>query len=300
MLANAFIYRLVKPISLTASELEVALESFVFTECGPTQEKSIGFVPSRGKDHGALVEAIDGHWILKVAMETRAVPGSVIKKEVEKKCEEILNSTGRKPGKKERRDLTDEVKLSLLPSAFPKESKSIIWIDTKANTVVVEGSSQSKSDEVVSLLVKAIDGLALALIQTQVSPAQAMAQWLSTDEAPEKFVVERECELKASDESRGTVKYNKFSLDTQEIKQHIQLGHMPTRLALTWNDRVSFVLTENLQVKKIAFQDAVFVDRPGNDGAEDLFDADVSILTGELSAMTDDLVAALGGEAKAA
>lgn len=299
MIANAFVYRLASPLSVSASELEEKLQAFQFTECGATQEKAIGFTPARGKEHGALVEVFGGDWILKVTLETKAVPAKVIKKDVDKKCEEIEASTGRKPGKKERRDITDEVRLTLLPFAFPKEAKSFVWIDTKSAMVVVEGSSQSKADEIVSLLVKAIDGFALALVQTEQSPAQAMAQWLASDEAPSKFTVERECELKASDESKGTVKYNKFSLDTQEIKQHIQLGHMPTRLALTWNDRVSFVLTESLLIKKIAFLDAVFVDRGGNDGSEDLFDADMAILTAELSAMITDLIAALGGEPKA-
>lgn len=300
MLANAFIYRLAAPLTISVTDLEAALEPLQFVECGPTQEKSTGFVPSRGIEHSALVEAFDGHWILKVAIETKAVPAKLIKKEVDKKAEEILASTGRKPGKKERREITDEVRLTLLPSAFPKESRSTVWIDTKASVVVVEGSSQSKSDEIVSLLVKAIEGLSLSLIQTTVSPSAAMAQWLSTDEVPGNFVVERECELKASDESKATVKYNKFSLDTQEIKQHIHHGYLPTRLALTWNDRVSFVLTENMQLKKIAFLEDVFVNRPGGDGEEDLFDADISIMTGELGPMVADLIEGLGGEVKAA
>jgi recombination associated protein RdgC len=73
---------------------------------------------------------------------------------------------------------------------------------------------------------------------------------------------------------------------------------VPTRLALTWEDRVSFVLTEALQLKKIAFLETVFegnASSPG-DTKDDNFDADVAIATGELRKLIPDLLEALGGE----
>jgi recombination associated protein RdgC len=94
------------------------------------------------------------------------------------------------------------------------------------------------------------------------------------------------------------VRYTRHALDTEEVAQHIALGKMPTRLALTWNDRVSFVLTEALQLKKISFQDVVFeaAATAAGDGKDDNFDADVAIATGELSQLIPDLLEALGGE----
>ena len=63
---------------------------------------------------------------------------------------------------------------------------------------------------------------------------------------------------------------------------------------MTWDDRVSFMLTEGMQIKKISFLDMVF---EGNKtGKDDSFDADVAIATGELSKMIPDLFEALGGE----
>jgi len=110
--------------------------------------------------------------------------------------------------------------------------------------------------------------------------------------------VDRECELKAADESKAVVRYTRHALDTDEVTQHIAMGKMPTRLALTWGDRVSFVLTEGLQIKKVAFLDTVFeaaASSPG-DGKDDNFDADVTIATGELGKLIPDLLEALGGE----
>ena len=125
-----------------------------------------------------------------------------------------------------------------------------------------------------------------------------MAMWLGAKEAPRGFSVDRECELRACDESKAVVKYGRHPLDIDEVSQHIRMGKMPTKLALTYNDRVSFVLTEGLQLKKIAILDVVF-EVASHAEHEDHFDADVTISTGELAKMLPALIGVLGGEVSA-
>jgi recombination associated protein RdgC len=126
------------------------------------------------------------------------------------------------------------------------------------------------------------------------SPQAAMSSWLLEQEPPACLTVDRECELKAADESKAVVRYVRHALDTEEVKQHIAAGKLPTRLALTWDSRVSFVLTEALQLKKLTFLDSVF---EGTSSEKDEgFDADVAIATGELRKLLPDLLEALGGE----
>jgi len=94
------------------------------------------------------------------------------------------------------------------------------------------------------------------------------------------------------------VRYTRHALDTDEVSEHIAQGKMPTRLAMTWNDHVSFVLTEALQLKKVAVLDVVFEAAAAlsSDGKDDNFDADVAIATGELQKLIPDLLEALGSE----
>jgi len=92
------------------------------------------------------------------------------------------------------------------------------------------------------------------------------------------------------------VRYAKHALDIEEVRQHIADGKRPTRLAMTWDDRVSFELTHGMQIRKIVFLEGT------GDGAsggkkEDNFDADVAIATGELGQLVPALLDALGGEA---
>jgi recombination associated protein RdgC len=123
-----------------------------------------------------------------------------------------------------------------------------------------------------------------------------MSNWLSTQEPPAGFTIDRECELKASDESKSVVRYAKHPLDIEEVRQHIADGKRPTRLAMTWADRVSFELTEGMQLRKIVFLEGTEGTGAIKDGKEDNFDADAAIATGELGQLVPDLLEALGGE----
>ena len=122
-----------------------------------------------------------------------------------------------------------------------------------------------------------------------------MAHWLKEQEPPVGFSIDRECELKSADEAKAVVRYARHPLDIDEVREHIEQGKMPTKLAMSWDDRVSFVLTESLQIKKVTFLDTVFEGQKQDDGG---FDTDVAIATGELSKLIPDLVEALGGEGR--
>lgn len=295
MIKNAIIYRISANLP-DLSALEEALQKDTFQPCGPTQEQSSGWVPPRGEAHGALVESVGGQWMLRFQSESKILPASVVQKRVQEKCNAIEREAGRKPGKKEQRELKEEARLDLLPQAFTKESGVWVWIDPQARTLVVDTSSQAQADAAVTSLVECLPpGFALALLNTQTSQQAAMAQWLLEQEAPEGFYIDQECELKASDDSGAVVRYGRHPLDIEEVRQHIEQGKLPTKLALTFDGRVSFLLTDGLCLRSIQLQD---VARDDN-GAESSFDADVAIITGELTRLLPDLIAALGGDSAA-
>jgi recombination associated protein RdgC len=213
---------------------------------------------------------------------------------VKERVAQIEATSGRKPGKKETRDIKDDIRLELLPMAFTKQVSVPLWMDPQARWLLVDAASQAKGDEAVTLLVKSLPGLAVTLLNTKLSPTAAMAEWLISQQPPVGFSVDRECELKAADESKAVVRYARHPLDTAEVRAYVESGKLPTRLALTWRDRVSLVLTEGLQLKKLAFLDVVFEGATADQ--DDGFDADIAIATGELRKLLPDLLEALGGE----
>ena len=288
------VYRIAPQWQVDLTQVEEALAKAPFLECGATQEQSLGWVPPRGDAHGPLAESVGGQWILRFMVESKVLPGSVLARRVKEKAERIEQETGRKPGKKESKELKEEAKLDLLPMAFTKQGSMWVWIDTASRLLVLDTGSQGRADEVVTLLVESLPGLSVSLLNTQTSPQAAMSHWLSTQEAPVGFTVDRECELKSADEAKAVVRYARHPLDIEEVQAHIAAGKLPTKLALTWDDRVSLMLTEGLQIKKVSFLDTVFEGTKADDGG---FDTDVAIATGELVKLIPDLIEALGGEA---
>jgi recombination associated protein RdgC len=295
MFKNLTIYRLGAGWRPSLEDIEEALAKGQFQPCGATEPLSLGWVPARGIEHGALVESIDGNLHLQLLIESRVLPGSVVKERVDEIAAKIEEQTGRKPGKKALKDLKEQATQELLPLCFKKRSSIRVWIAPEQHLLMIDASSPARCEEVVSLLVKTLDGLTLHLVQSAEAPATCMAAWLLDGDAPEGFTIDRDAELKSEDEMRSTVRYGRHALDIDEVRQHLQAGKRPTRLALSYKDRVSFVLTDTLQIKKISFLDLVFEGRDKPETA-DAFDADATIAAGELSAMIPALIEALGGE----
>ena len=297
MFKNLILYRweFAQPVAL--GDLEKGLQENRFVDCGLTQEKSVGWVEPRGVAHGPLAESVGGQWILKLAIETRQVPGSVIKRKLGERLRELESSEGRKPGKREQRALQDELRFQLLPQAFTRLNHVTVWIDPQAQWLVLDVASQARADEAITCLVQSLPAISLAPLQTAISPARLMADWLLDPSSTGPFSIDKECLLQAAAGSRAVVRYTRHSLDTDEVREHISSGKQPSRLALGWRDRLTFVLTETLQLKKLGFADAVF--EGGEKHGDDEFDANVAIATGELRELLPDLLAALSDEGQA-
>jgi recombination associated protein RdgC len=296
MFKNLIIYR----FQNAPEEIETMESGLVrFTPCGATQEKSMGWIEPREHENGPLVESVDGQRILRFQIETKAVPGAVVRKKAQEAADHIEASTGRKPGKKETRALREDALLALLPQAFPKQKAIWVWFDMGAGLLFIGAASQSAADDVVTALVTSFDGLQVAMLNTAVTPSQAMTQWLLTEDEndwPEGLAVERQVVLKSHSEDKAVVKFDRHHLINDEIRKHIAEGKLPEQLALSWEGRVSFVMTAGMALRKLSFLEGALEDRQERD---DAFDADVALATGELRQMIPALIAAMGGELKA-
>jgi len=122
-----------------------------------------------------------------------------------------------------------------------------------------------------------------------------MTGWVADGEAPGGFTIDQDLELRSAE--KATVRYVKHTLEGEEIRQHIAAGKIVTRLALTWGERISFVLNENLQIKRVGFLDILKEEADGQAENEDeRFDIDFTLMSGEVARLLDDLLEALGGE----
>ena len=295
MFKNLTIFNVTSPLGLQV--LEAALAAMPFAPCAASQDKALGWVPPRGQAHGALVESVNGQWMLRFMVETRQVPASIIQRRVEEACKEIEVTSGRNPGKKEKRDLKEEIRAALMPQAFPRQQATWVWLDPTTHRLVLDTTSAAVADDILTALVKLLDGFVAEPLNTATSPTVAMATWLAEQSAPAGFALGKECELKSADESQAKVRYSHHPLMIGEVQAHLAQGKQPTCLALQWDDRVNFVLTDNLQLKKVTFEDNVLEQARAQGQHADNFDGNVLMVTAELGPLIGDLVMALGVEA---
>lgn len=274
----------------TAEDLCAKLKPF--QPCGSSDFKSMGWVSPHD---GALAYSVNGQILLSLRTEEKVLPPAVVKKEVSKRERAIEAQQGSRPGRKQRAEIKDAVIAELLPRAFTKEDHTTIWIDPK-NRLFVVGGGLRQVDVVIEQLRLSLDDVPLILIQTSNSPSFSMTSWLVNGDAPEGFTIDKDCELRSQGEESASVKYSNESLDGNEIHRHVAIGKAASSLAMTYNERVSFVLTKAFEIKRICMLDTVMEDAAANDNDAGAFDADVTIMTGELSSMIPALVTALGGE----
>lgn len=293
MFKNAVIYKIQAAGKAADPLLATLLEGAAFVPCAPTQPVSVGWVPPRNQDNGLLVEHIDGQIILKLMTETKIIPADAVERKLDEACRAVETSTGRKPGKKHRKELKEEVIHGLLPTALTRRAAVTVWLDLARGLVFVDTTSQTRADDAASMLVRSIEGLAMGVFSTIESPQSWMTRMLRATDTSVDFSVDRDCELRASDESGAVVRYQNHDLFIGEIAEHIDAGKLPVRLALCYVERVSFVLTETCALRKIHILDTAYIDTRTKD---DDFDADVAIATGQIGLLIDELVLDLGGE----
>lgn len=291
---NLKIYRLSAPLSDYAEQLQAGLKRNAFQSGNNLEMQSLGWIAPR--EGGELAHPVAGRFLLCLRAEKKLLPATVINQVTKARAEEIEEQQGYKPGRKQMREIKERVTDDLLPRAFSVYRDTRVWIDPLNRWLVIDTASSSKADEVIGLLAKTVEPFPLENLYVAQSPASAMTGWLAEDEAPANFTIDQDTELRSSGESGAAVRYVKHSIDAEDARRHIQSGKQCTRLALTWADRVSFVLTEGLDIRRVAPLDVL---KEGADYAQtddEKFDSDMVLMTGELAKMLAELVEALGGE----
>lgn len=292
---NARIYRLSPSFSMSAAQIAEHLNRYAFRPGNSSEMQSIGWLPPR--ENGGLVHAIGDQFLIALRAEVKLLPASVINQAAKARAAEAEEQQGYKPGRRQMKEIKEQITDELLPKAFSVYRDTRAWIDAKNRWLVIDAAASARADELLGLLAKSIDPFPVESLYVTQSPAAAMTQWLAEDEAPPNLSIDQDTELRASGESGAAVRFVKHSIDPDDVRRHIGSGKQCTRLALTWADRVSFVLTESLDLKRLAPLDVIKEnsDAMSQNDAEQ-FDSDFTLMAGEMAKLLADLVDALGGE----
>jgi len=288
---NLSIYRLPRPWPLSAEDLSADLAKLPLTLPGAIDAQSTGWVSPRGNDQ--FVHVVNQQVLLAFGAHQKLLPNEVINQFAADKIKETEENEGRRVGRKETREIRESVTIELLPR-FTRRRTTFGWIDPVNGWLIIDSATSSKADEFLGLL-RATNNIPLKLLRANRSPAAAMTGWVAAGEAPKGFTIDQDLSLESAEHAK--VRYVKHSLEGEGVRQMIAEGKVATQLAMTWNDRISFVLTDDLRIKRLAFLDILKEQSDGQaENEEERFDLDFALMTGEVARLLDDLVEALGGE----
>ena len=300
---NARIFRFTKPFDISAEALEEKLQADAFKPCGPQETTRQGWVPPLGKHGDQLVHSANGYHLIALRKEEKILPGPVVKEAVEERAEAIEVEQGRKVRKKEKEEIKEQVMLEMLPQAFSRNRRCFAYLAPQDGVLVVDAGSAKQAEDLASTLRKSLGSLPVRPPAVEQAPAFTFTGWLNESiDHPATIVLGSECELKDPSEDGGVVRCKDLDLKADEIRNHLEAGMQVTKLALTWDDNVSFVLDEELGIRRLKFGETLQdqLDDVDADDAMAKFDAAFTIMTLELSRLIPGLLEALGGEDRSA
>jgi recombination associated protein RdgC len=282
---NAKLYKLDDMARLDLDGLDELLAQRRFRPCGPVEVASLGWHSPLGESADGLSHAAGGCVLVCARRQERILPSAVVAEALEERVADLEERESRDVGRAERRRLRDEVVVDLLPRAFTRSRQIQAYLDTVAGWLVVDAASEKAADELVSLLRETLGSLPVRPPRPPRSPVDLMTSWLIDGESPEGFSLGDECELRDARDERSVVRCRGQDLAGEEISTHLQSGKQVVKLGLDWQDRLHFLLQEDLSLKRMRFADALLDDvQDAGDVAAQL-DAEFAIMSLELRAL---------------
>jgi|SRR5450631_25316 recombination associated protein RdgC len=292
---NLVFHRLPANWDLSAADFESQLAGRTLKPCGPFDMSSRGWVPVTSG--GRLLHTVNQQHMVALGVDEKLLPGSIVRQVAQERADVQAQEQGFPVGRKQMRDLRARVGDELRARALTRRRTTRAWFDPASGWFAVDASSIPRAEMVVETLSDTLGSFAPQAIETGRSPQASMASWLLRAEAPVHFSIDDDLELQSADKAKSMVRYTRHPLDGKEIRGHLAAGKFPTRLGLTWKDRLAFVLTDKLQVKRLEFLEMSKVDTEGEDvDPAEQFDIDFAVMAGELGGLLRDLTSALGND----
>jgi len=262
-----------------------------------TRHESSWLDSTLGREHQALALVQDQCAMFCARKQEKILPAAAIREICDEQAAKIAEQQGRPLGRKQRNQLRDEVLLQLLPKALSKSTYTFAYLDLSNRWLIVDASSSSKAEELIALLRQSLGELPAVLPKLKGPISDAVTMWLSTQETPAGFAFTDTCELRSSVDD-SIIRCRNLALDSEEISQHLATGKYLSKIGLSWQDRLEFVLHEDCSIKQLKPSDLLRESFENSSDADAQFDQDFALMRMEFASFLHDLMLALGGEAE--
>ncbi len=294
---NLQVFLLKEKFTQTQEELEEQLTAHRYRPCGSLEVAVQGWHPPLSGGSEQLCFSSNGCLLVCLRREEKLLPASVVNEVLADKVNQIELEEARSVGRKEKKDLKEEVYQDLLPKAFTRSSLSFAYIDPQAGWILVDAATPKRAEDLVSQLRSSLGSLPAKPLAVKQAPAEVMTRWLEGQDLPSDFEIADQCELRDLEEDGGIVRVRRQDLAGEEIQTHLKAGKKVVQLAVEWEQRISCLITDQPALKRMKFADELVeeaADSAGDDMAA-LFDADFTLMSLELRRYVTRLVEVFGG-----
>ena len=273
--------------------LDESLGNSWFTEPQGLDWFSEGFTHPNAFTDLAVFEA-QKSMLINLMREEKVLPSAAIKHKLDEQVVKIQTAEGRNVGRREKHELREAIIDDLLPKALIKSSRTYGLF--AGEWLFVDTANRRKAENLLTKLREALGGLSAQHPAPRQSPASLMTNWLLQGEAQGRFVLDSDVTLVGVGDVAPKVKISRKDIPAEDVVQHAKNGMKVTELGLVWNDRVAFILTQDLTLKRIQWLDVVQEEAEGScDDAESMAYATQLLMEAALSAILGELVDLLGG-----
>ncbi|MBZ5489176.1 recombination-associated protein RdgC [Halomonas aquamarina] len=266
------LYRLHGMQLLSPEQTAMLLEEHAAKPLGNADARRMGWTAPAGRlGGGQLLHTLqnDGHRLLSALRQERLLPAPVVAEEVAERVADIEAREGRKVTRKEKTALKEQVTEELLPRAFVRSQKIDLWWDTERNLIGVNASSRARAEDVLDLLRETLGSLKATPLSSQTLPIRAMTTWLGDPASrPADLQLLDGVELKAKGDD-GVVRARQVDLDSDEMQQLLESGRQASKLGLSIEGQLSFVMHDDLALKSLRFGDALIEEADHADDGDD-------------------------------
>jgi recombination associated protein RdgC len=287
---NLTLFRFSASAAKSLKDLDAALAGQALRPCGPLEIATRGFVSPFGPDSEALSHVVGKAILVTLGVEEKLLPAAVVNAELGKRLRREAERRGRPVSGRQRRAIKAEVLDVLLPQAFVRPSRLNAWLDSKNGWLVLDTASRKAAETALTSLREALGSFPAQPLAAAETPRALMTDWLSSGKLPPGLALGDECELR--DPAGGAViRCRRQELESAEVRAHLKQGKQVFQLGLQFEDRASFVLGEDLVIRKLRFLDVVqdSLDADGQDSAEAELDARFALMTLELERVLQEM-----------
>ena len=284
---NLTLFRFPSSIRPSLETLDEHLPNAALKPVGPLELSSRGFVSPFGRGEEQLSHRIGDCVLLTLGGEDKLLPSSVVNEVLATKLEAVREREGRNPGGRERKRIKDEVLTDLLPRAFARPMRVNGYLDLGLGWLVVDTSSKKTAEAFVTALREALGSFPALPVNAESSPRALLTAWISGEPMPKGFELGDECELRDPVEAGAIVKCKNQELDSDEVREHLKAGKQGFLLALTFEERLSLVVGEDIVVRKLKFLETATetLEQDNRDSLRAEVDATFALMSGELKSL---------------